>query len=106
MSDDQALDLAPRLQEAVEELQAMVRQRYPEAQFRVSRSPEDPEIVHLTTIVDLDDPDEVSDLVIERENQLLVDEGLPVFVIPIRTPERVAALLQEARAKRKMTVPA
>jgi aspartokinase-like uncharacterized kinase len=89
--------LEPRLRAAVEELMEIVRQRYPEAQFRLSRDPDDPQIVLITTVVDLDDPDEVTDLVIERENQLLIDEGLPVYVIPIRTPERVMAMLQEAK---------
>jgi hypothetical protein len=48
--------------------------------------------VHLTTIVDLDDPDEVLDLVINRMMELQVEDKLPVYVIPVRTPERVAAL--------------
>lgn len=88
------------VEELVEELMEMVRQRYPEAQFHDGRDPDDPQIVLITAVVDLDDPDEVTDLVIERENQLLIDEGLPVYVIPVRTPERVQATVEAARAAR------
>ena len=59
-----------------------------------------PEVTHLTTTVDVDDPDEVVDLVIDRMLELTIDEGIPVYVIPIRTPERVATLRQEERTRR------
>ena len=98
--NDVAQDLEPRMRGAINELMELVRRRYPEAQFRVSRGFDDPRIVHLTTVVDVDDPDEVTDLVIERENQLLIDEGLPIYVIPIRTPERVMAMLKGAQTTR------
>jgi len=104
MNDVDWLELEPKMQAAADELTALVRARYPEAQFRLSRSEEDSAIIHLTTIVDVDDPDEVADLVIERMNELLVDEDLPIFVIPIRTPDRVAALLEAARAKKAARV--
>ena len=56
-------------------------------------------MTHITTTVDLDDPDEVVDLVIERMLELQIDEGLPVYVIPIRTAERVAALRQQQHVR-------
>ncbi len=84
-----------RITQAVEELQALIRSRYPDAQFDVSAG-DDPEGVYLTATVDLDDPDEVTDLVIERTMQLQVEEQLPVYVVPIRPLSRV----MEARQRR------
>ena len=81
-----------RTQAAIEELQALVRQRYRAATFAVGPSEEDPEVTHITATVDVDDPDEVVDLVIERMLELQIEEGLPVYLIPVRTPARVEAL--------------
>ena len=80
------------MRQALEELQGIIEQRYPTATFEVSSGEDDPRVVHLTTIVDLDDPDEVLDLVITRVMELQAEEKLPVYVIPVRTPERVVAL--------------
>ena len=88
----------PRIAAAVEELQALIRNRYPDAQFDVSAG-EDPEGVYLTATVDLEDPDEVTDLVIDRTMQLQVEEQLPVYVVPIRPLIRV----MEARRRRLET---
>lgn len=93
---DSTLDLERRMTAAIAELKALVRARHPDATFSVSRSDEDPSIIHLTTVVDVEDPDDVTDLVIDRMRELLVDEGLPIYVIPIRSPERVAAILEAA----------
>jgi hypothetical protein len=89
--------LAPRVHGALDELRGMISQRHPTATFEVGRGHDEPENIHLTAIVDLDDPDEVLDLVRERLLELQVEERVPVHVIPIRTPERVLADLQ-ARA--------
>ena len=86
--------LTPRMQQAVAELKELVRSRYPEASFRVARSPEDGRSIDIWTSVDLDEPDEVMDLVVGRVMELLIDEGLPVHVVPVRTPERA----EKARA--------
>src|SRR5687767_2008739 len=91
-------EMEPRMKRAVSEMKSLVRSRYPTAKFRLDRSEEDPSIIHLTTVVDVDDPDEVTDLVIERMAELLIDEGLPLFVIPIQSPNRVAAMLAAATA--------
>src|SRR5215212_9705763 len=92
--------LEPRMKAAVAEMKDRVLSHFPTATFRLDRSDEDPTIVHLVTIVDIDDPDEVTDLVIDRMGELLINEDLPLFVIPIHTPERVAALLEAMRADR------
>jgi len=83
----------PRVLAAVNELEELVRSRYPDATFSVGRGQDDPEAIHVYATVDLEDTEPVVDLVIERE--LLLDEGLPVQVIPLRTPERNAAIVEE-----------
>jgi hypothetical protein len=80
-----------RIQDAIDELQGLVLQRYPTARFAVTRAEDEPENVHLTAVIDVEDTDEVLDLVIDRVVELQVDEQIPVHVIPIRTPERVLA---------------
>lgn len=97
MSKEKAWRLEPRQQQAVTELIDMIQQRYPTASFEVGPGPENPEATHIIVTVDIDDPDEVTDLVIERELELQIDEGIPVYVIPIHTPERVAELLRQQK---------
>jgi len=50
---------------------------------------------------DVDDPDEVTDLTIERELALQADEGIPVYVIPLRTPARTEALRKHLADRRR-----
>src|SRR6266567_305248 len=89
----------PRIQQALTELQDMIAERWPTASFTVSRG-EDPEGLYLDATVDLDDPDDVMDLVVDRLLELQVDEGLPVHVVPLRTPERAAAVRQRRRPRK------
>jgi hypothetical protein len=84
----------PRVLAAVNELEELVRSRYPDAAFSVGRGQDDPEAIHVYATVDLEDTEPVVDLVIERELELLLDEGLPVQVIPLRTPERNAVVVE------------
>jgi len=63
-----------------------------------------PRSIHLLTTVDVADPDEVGDLVIDRVVVLQADEQLPIHVIPLRTPERVAAVLQARQGRRPRQV--
>lgn len=88
---------------AVDELKALILSRYPGAQFRLAHDEDDASIVYMTAVVDIDDPDEVTDLVIDRTGELLVQEGIPLFVVPIRTPERVAAMLATMEASAPAT---
>ena len=101
MSNEYERTLDPRRQQAVTELRGMIARQYPTASFDVGPSEEDSQVTHLTATVDLDDPDEVADLVMERMLTLQLDEGIPVYVIPIRTPERVAKLRQD-QGRRKL----
>lgn len=97
--------LDPRAEHALEELRALVRQRYPTARFVISRGEDDPQSIHLLAEVDVDDPDEVLNVVIDRVVELQVDEQLPIHVIPLRTPERVMAGMQSLadRNRRRST---
>ena len=90
----------PRVLAAVNELEELVRARYPEATFSVGRGQDDPEAIYVYATVDLADTEPVVDLVIERELALLLDEGLAVQVIPLRTPERNAAIVKELQQER------
>jgi hypothetical protein len=99
----------PQTQAAINELQAAIATKYPTATFEVGRAEDDPNSVHLTAIVDVDDPDEVGDLVLDRVLELQVEDGIPIHVIPIRTPERVlvelAAERQASRRRPRHTLP-
>lgn len=100
MSEERLSGLDPRMQAALDELRGMIEQRYPTATFAVSRGHDEPENIHLTVTVDLDDPDEVLDLLLDRLLELQVEDRVPVYVIPIRTPERVLADVQPELGQR------
>jgi hypothetical protein len=96
MSHEQLHSDDPRISQALNELAELVRSHYPEATFQVTPAEDDPSIVHLLARVDVEDTEEVADLVMDRMIQMQVDEGLPIYVIPLRTAERIEAL-QTAR---------
>ena len=83
------VDLDPRTRQAIAELERTILTRFPTTTFVVERNPDDSDSIHLLAIADVDDPDEVGDLVVDRVVTLHVVEGIPVHVIPLRTPERV-----------------
>src|SRR5437867_8817454 len=91
-----------RVSAAIEQLQGLIRQHYPAAEFEVSTDPEEPENVHLITTVDLEDPDEVLDLVLDRVLELQVEQRIPVHVIPVRSPQRILQSLDEPRRNRPL----
>ena len=82
-----------RIAAAVVELQGMIRQHYPEAVFDVVRG-QDPDGCYVWTSVDTDDPAAVLDVVVHPLLTLQIEERVPVYVIPIRTPERLRAALE------------
>jgi hypothetical protein len=84
----------------VDELEALILQRYPDATFRVTRSPDEPAVIHLLATVDVEDTDTVLDAVVERMMDLQIADGLPIYVIPVRPPERVLALRNELAHQR------
>ncbi len=92
MTTEQRIPITPRIEAALAELKGLISSRYPAATFAVGEG-DDPEGVYLTATVDVDDRGEVIDLFVDRLVDLQVEEGLPIFVVPVRTPERNAALL-------------
>lgn len=87
--------LDPARRAAVDELIDLIAQRHPGATFTVAPGEDDPSGTYITAIVDTDDPDEVLDLVIDRMLELQIEQGVPVYVVPVRTPERLARLLEK-----------
>ncbi len=83
----------PQMQAAITELQELIRSHYPSTTFTVGEA-EDPDGVYLRAIVDVDDTDEVTEVFIDRMIDLQVEDGLPIYMVPVRTPERIAAVRQ------------
>lgn len=95
MSAETLDETDPRIQRALAELRGLIAARYPSATFTVSGG-DDPPGVYLTAVVDIDDVDEVADVFLDRLVALQVDDGLPVYVIPIEPLERT---LETMRAR-------
>lgn len=93
----------PEMQAAVTELQDLILTRYPSTVFTVGEA-DDPDGVYMRAVVDVDDPDEVTEVFIDRMIDLQVEGGLPIYVVPVRTPERLAALRQRQEAARAISV--
>ncbi|MGI8551920.1 MAG: hypothetical protein ACR2PL_14210 [Dehalococcoidia bacterium] len=98
LKSETTMDLDERSQEALVDLQDMIRARYPSAAFEAVCG-EDPVGFYLRTTVDLDDVDDVMDVVLDRLYLLQVEEGLPVYVLPVPPYQRVA----EELARRRVT---
>jgi hypothetical protein len=88
----------PRMKAAIAELTTLIRDRYPGTVFTIEVG-EHQDVVFVTAVVDVDDPDEVVDCFIDRAVTMQVDEGLPLLVIPVRTPARDAKLLAAFQRK-------
>jgi hypothetical protein len=82
------------MKEAVNELKELITARFPQASFVVEEGA-DPEGIFLVTTVDIADTDEVMDVIGDRLVELQVDEGLPLYVTPLRPVQRVIAELRE-----------
>jgi hypothetical protein len=80
----------PKITSAIEEIEASILARYPDAHFEVF-SGDDPEGVYLLATVDIEDVEEVTTLYIDRLVDLQVEERLPLFVISLQPFERVVA---------------
>ena len=89
-----------RIQAARAEMRGMIQAVFPTTTFQVYRG-EDPHGVYLRAIVDVEDTDDVIDVFIDRLVDIQVEERLPLYVIPMHTPERVARLVAEAERRRR-----
>jgi hypothetical protein len=97
MKTETHVRLTPRMQEAIDELKRLITARFPQATFVVEEG-FDPEGVYLVTTVDIADTDDVIAVVGDRLVEMQVDEGLPVYVTPLRPLERVVAELRKREA--------
>ena len=97
MRQENPIHLTPRMEAAIHELQGLITTRFPQATFAVEEG-FDPEGIYLVTTVDIADTDEVIDVVGDRLVELQVEEGLPVYVTPLRPITRVVAHLWEREA--------
>src|ERR1043166_7751393 len=94
MNQERPLPLTPAMEKAVNELKGTIAERFPQASFVVEEG-FDPKGIYLVTTVDIADTDEVIDVVGDRVGDLRVDEGLPIYVAPVRPFRRVVAELRE-----------
>jgi hypothetical protein len=97
MRSESHVSLTPRMEDAVQELQRLIAERFPQADFVVEEG-FDPKGTYLVTTVDIADTDEVIDVVGDRLVELQVDEGLAIYVTPLRPIKRVIAQLREREA--------
>ena len=89
----QTTDPDPQLAAALAELEQLIQARYPTAAFTTFRG-EDPEGTYLRVTVDLDDPDEVVDHMLDTLYDVQVERDLPVYVVAVPPLERVADQLR------------
>jgi hypothetical protein len=99
---EELFPLNPRMKEAIEEMKAVILGRYPGTTFTLYEG-EEPQGIYLIATVDREDMGEVADLFIDREVELQVEENLPLFVIPVPTAERNAAVLARQGRSRTLT---
>jgi H2-forming N5,N10-methylenetetrahydromethanopterin dehydrogenase-like enzyme len=78
----------PRMQAAIAELQRLIQRHYPEAIFQVEPG-DDPTGLYVLATVDVEDTDAVVEVYIDRLLELQIDEGLAVYVVPVRPLARV-----------------
>ena len=97
MKQEHPILLPPAMEKAVNELKGRISERFPQASFVVEEG-FDPKGIYLVTTVDIADTDEVIDVVGDRLVELQVDEGLPIYVTPLRPLERVLTELREREA--------
>src|SRR6266516_7980161 len=94
MKQKQSVPLSKAMEKAINELKGAITERFTQASFVVEEG-FDPKGIYLVTTVDIADTDEVIDVVGDRLVELQVDEGLPIYVTPLRPLKRVVAELRE-----------
>ena len=83
---------ASRMDAAIAEIKDLILARYPDATFETGLG-DDPVGTYMTVTVDVEDTDEVVDVIVERNLEMQVEEGIPLYVIPVRPIERIMAEL-------------
>lgn len=101
MNTDELIELVPpdvtdpRIQAAIAELQSLVATRFPMATFGKPYV-DDSDGVSFVAIVDTDDLDDVVGAAMPRMRDMLVEEGLPVYVVPDWPAWRIREQVQAA----------
>ena len=78
---------AGKAEDYVQEIKAIVRRRFPDAEFNVHRLK--PDEYRMEVIADAEDAFDILDLTSERSTDILVDTGIWIVVTPIRRAELV-----------------
>ncbi len=76
-----------QIEQALAELRALIEQRYPDVTFEVFHR-DDPDGIRLRATVDTDDTDLVLDAIIDRLYEMQVEQGLPIYVVPVQPTTR------------------
>jgi hypothetical protein len=94
MTHERLTSRDPRIERAVRDLKALISARFPTAIYEVFER-DDPDGTRLRATVDVEDPDAVLDVVMDRLYEFQVEQELPIYVIPVRpwarAPEKLAA---------------
>lgn len=91
---EQVQSIEPSISAAVAELQRMILARYPSVAFRIVPG-EDPDGVYVIATVDVADTDDVFEVVVARLLEMQVEEGLHIYVLPVRPVARILAELRD-----------
>jgi hypothetical protein len=106
MKHEMVHKLSPEMLAAIEEMKALVLSKYPAARFQVIQAPDEPGAIHLNTIIDVDDLEEVVDLIMDRMMQFMIEDELPFWVVPVHSTEYALAQLAASRVDLSAPVPA
>jgi hypothetical protein len=66
----------------VSELEALILHRFPDARFRLTEIPDEDDGIAIWTY-SAADPDEIRDLVCDREIEILVDHDIDIMTLPM-----------------------
>jgi hypothetical protein len=92
MDTDQIDENDPRALAALAELQEIIQAVYPTACFKAARG-DDPVGLYLHAIVDVEEIDVATAVFLDRLLDMQIEEGLPIYVIPLEPVARVLATL-------------
>jgi hypothetical protein len=98
--DRDALLHDPRIESAINEFTSLISHHYPGTTFTTYVG-DDSGGVFLRAVIDVDDPDEVMNLVIDRLVKVQDEEDVPLYVLPVTTRERAAAVYAREHARFK-----
>ena len=88
MTDQLFLMKDERMTAAITEMQHLISTAFPSASYTTAHQ-DDPEGIQLIAMVDIEDADTVVDCFIDQLLALQVDEKIPLYVIPVRSTNRV-----------------